>query len=57
MMDSNDVTITVTTSSTNGRQGEAEIDAFAARIVELAHDMLSDSGIEVVILKHRLVRR
>lgn len=56
-MDSSNVKITVTTSSINGRQGEAEIDAFAARIVDLAHDMLSDSGVEVDVIKHRLVRR
>ena len=56
-MDSHDAKITVTTSSINGRQGETEIDAFAARIVELAHDMLSDSRIEVDVIKHRLVRR
>jgi hypothetical protein len=34
-----------------------ETDAFAARVVELAHDMLSNSGIEVEVVKHRLVRR
>ncbi len=56
-MDSNDVKITITTSSINARQGEAEIDWFAGRVVELAHETLSNSSIEVEVVKHRLVRR
>ena len=56
-MDSHDAKITVTTSSINGRQGESEIDIFAARVVELAHEMLSNSSIEVDVQKHRFVRR
>ena len=55
-MDSHDAKITVTTSSVNGQQGEAEIDAFAANVLELAHEMLSNSYVEVDIIKHRLVR-
>ena len=57
MVDTNNVTITVKTSSVNAKQGEAEVDAFAARVNELAHEMLSHSRTEVHIDKHRIVVR
>ena len=56
-MDSHDVTITITTGSINGRQGEEEIDTFAAQIIELVEEMLSHSRIEVDVNKHRRVVR
>ncbi len=55
-MDSNDTEITIKTGSINGRQDESEIDAFVDQVLKLANAVLSNSTIEVDIVKHRLVR-
>ncbi len=56
-MDSNNVTIVITikTSSINGQQSEAEIDAFTARVVGAAELRLSKSILTISVDKHRQV--
>ncbi|KKM90341.1 hypothetical protein LCGC14_1239650 [marine sediment metagenome] len=54
--DSNSCSITIKTSSINGRQNESEIDIFVQRIVDLAHETLSASTIEVQSQKVRQIR-
>jgi hypothetical protein len=54
-MDSYDVTITVKTSSINGRQNGDEIERFTADVLKLAKELLSASNVEVDVVKHRLI--
>ena len=54
--DSNSCNITIRTSSINGRQNESEIDIFVQRVIDLAHETLSASTIEVTSEKARLMR-
>jgi len=51
--DTNNVTITVQTSSRNGLQNESEIYAFTKAVLRMAHDMLTNSVVDVHSEMHR----
>lgn len=56
-MDSNNVTITITTSSINGQQEREEVQQFADNVRILANKLLSNSFLEITIQEHQHLTR
>ena len=55
-MDSYDVTITIKTSSINGKENGEDIKKFTDIVLEVANKTLTHSTLEIDITKHRLIR-
>ncbi|KKN15973.1 hypothetical protein LCGC14_0980610 [marine sediment metagenome] len=55
-MDSYDVTITIKTTSINGKENGEDIKKFTDIVIEVANKTLTRSTLEIDIVKHRLIR-